>query len=35
MDCPEHREIHEVDRGHVIEIAKVGGLHRHYERRAA
>jgi transposase InsO family protein len=35
MDCPEHRTVHEVDRGRVIEIPKVGGLHHHYERRAA
>ena len=35
MDCPEHREVHDVDRGRVIEIADVGGLHHHYERRAA
>jgi transposase InsO family protein len=35
MDCPEHRKIHEIDRGRVIEIADVGGLHHHYQRRAA
>ena len=35
MDCPEHREIHEFDRGHVVEIAKVDGLHHHYQRQAA
>jgi transposase InsO family protein len=35
MDCPEHRTIHEADRGRVIEIPDVGGLHHHCERRAA
>jgi transposase InsO family protein len=35
MDCPEHRQVHDVDRGRLIEIADVGGLHHHYERRAA
>jgi transposase InsO family protein len=35
MDCPEHRKIHEADRGPVIEIPDVGGLHHHYERRVA
>jgi hypothetical protein len=28
-------EVHEVDRGRVIEIDEVGGIHHHYERRAA
>ena len=35
MDCPEPRGIQSVDAGDVIEIPQVGGLHRHYERRAA
>ena len=35
MDCPEHRDPHPKDHGRVIEIADVGGLHHHYERRAA
>jgi hypothetical protein len=35
MDCPEHRDVHEVDRGRVVEIPDVGGLHHHYERQAA
>jgi hypothetical protein len=35
MDCPEPREVHEVDRGRVIEIPEVGGLHHHYQRVAA
>jgi transposase InsO family protein len=29
MDCPEHREVHPVGRGRVIEIADIGGLHHH------
>ena len=35
MDCPEPREAHAADRGAVVEVAEVGGLHHHYERRAA
>jgi len=35
MDCPEPREVHEVNRGRVIGIPAVGGLHHHYERIAA
>jgi transposase InsO family protein len=35
MDCPEHREVHGVDGGRVIELPDVDGLHHHYERRAA
>jgi len=35
MDCPEAREVHAVDRGRVVEIAEIGGLHHHYERIAA
>jgi hypothetical protein len=35
MDCPESREVHPVDRGPVIEIPEIGGLHHHYERVAA
>jgi hypothetical protein len=34
MDCPEHRAVHPSDRGRVIEIPEVGGLHHHYERIA-
>jgi putative transposase len=35
MDCPESREVHPTDRGAVIEVGEVGGLHHHYERAAA
>jgi putative transposase len=35
MDCPESREVHSVDRGPVVEIPEIGGLHHHYERAAA
>jgi transposase InsO family protein len=35
MDCPESREVHSVDRGLVVEIPEIGGLHHHYERAAA
>ena len=34
-DAPEPRPIQEVKLGEVIEIPEVGGLHHHYERRAA
>jgi transposase InsO family protein len=35
MDCPEHQAVHLADRGRVIAVAEVGGLHHHYERIAA
>ena len=35
MDSPEHRAVHPADRGRVIEIAEIGGLHHHYERAVA
>jgi len=35
MDCPESREVHAANRGHVIESEDLGGLHHHYERIAA
>jgi transposase InsO family protein len=35
MDCPQSREVHAVDRGFVVEIDEVGGLHHHCERVAA
>jgi putative transposase len=34
-DAPELRPIQEMSLGEVIEIPEVGGLHHHYERRAA
>jgi hypothetical protein len=35
MDCPEPRGAQLPERGSVVEIPHVGGLHHHYERRAA
>ncbi|MGH8067525.1 MAG: integrase core domain-containing protein [Candidatus Entotheonellia bacterium] len=35
MDCPEPRPVHSPEHGKVIAIPEVGGLHHHYERRAA
>jgi putative transposase len=35
MDSPEGRETHVVERGRVVEVGEVGGLHHHYERIAA
>jgi hypothetical protein len=34
-DSPETREAQPPDKGIVVEIPKVGGLHHRYERRAA
>jgi len=34
-DAPERRPIQDAKLGEVIEIPEVGGLHHHYERRAA
>jgi transposase InsO family protein len=34
-DCPKPRAIEPPEAGKVIEIAEVGGLQHHYERRAA
>jgi putative transposase len=34
-DSPEPREVQPVDKGIIVEIPKVGGLHHRYERRAA
>ncbi len=34
-DCPEPRPVHPPDAGKVIAFPQVGGLHHHYERRAA
>jgi putative transposase len=35
MDCPEPRPVLSADQGRVIAVSEVGGLHHHYERRAA
>ena len=35
MDCPEPRDIQGAEGGEIIEVPEVGGLHHHYERRAA
>jgi putative transposase len=35
MDCPEPRQAHVPDEGRVVAVPEVGGLHHHYERRAA
>jgi putative transposase len=35
MDCPETREVQDVDLGPVVEMPEIGGLHHHYERVAA
>jgi len=35
MDSPEHRPVQAPELGKVVEFPDVGGLQRHYERRAA
>jgi transposase InsO family protein len=35
MDAPNPRPVHPPDRGRVVEVAELGGLHHHYERLAA
>ena len=35
MDCPEPRAVQPAEAGEIIEVPEVGGLHHHYERRAA
>jgi putative transposase len=35
MDCPQPRPVHGPDEGRVVAVPEVGGLHHHYERRAA
>ena len=34
-DAPEPRPVHSADRGTIVAIPQVGGLHHRYERRAA
>ena len=34
-DAPETRPVQPPERGSVVELPEVGGLHHHYERRAA
>jgi putative transposase len=34
-DCPEPRRVQGAEAGVIIEVPEVGGLHHHYERRAA
>ncbi len=35
MDCPGPRAVQPAEVGEIIEVPEVGGLHHHYERRAA
>jgi len=35
VDCPEPRQMQPKEMGKVVEFPEVGGLHHHYERRAA
>ena len=35
MDCPQPRPVQRPDAGLIWEVPEVGGLHHHYERRAA
>jgi putative transposase len=35
MDCPEPRPMERPEAGKVVAVLEVGGLHHHYERRAA
>jgi hypothetical protein len=35
MDTPTGRPVQHQDHGKVVEVPELGGLHHHYERRAA
>ena len=35
MDCPRPRMVQTLEAGEIVEVPEVGGLHHHYERRAA
>jgi len=35
MDCPQPRRVQSFEAGEVTEVPEIGGLHHHYERRAA
>ena len=35
MDCPRPRMVQTLEAGEIVEVPQVGGLHHHYERRAA
>jgi hypothetical protein len=35
MDAPDHRPVQQRESGEIVEFPEVGGLHHHYERRAA
>jgi putative transposase len=35
MDAPDHRSVQTQELGRVVEVPEVGGIHHHYERRAA
>jgi len=35
MDCPIERPAHDLEQGKIFSVAHLGGLHHHYERKAA
>ena len=35
MDCARPRMVQTLEAGEIVEVPQVGGLHHHYERRAA